>query len=437
VADAGVVFFFDYGGAPDPGQTPVTPALYRYDGASGTLAKFEGWFAWAVAHETADGIYVQGPNGRMDFMRWDGSRASDQEFIACQQQPGLFASWCSVSATGVGVGYGSHTGPGPGPFTGPWCPPAWIRLPGTARSTSFPSDLCVQSARVSADGKQILISDVAQQASPAAFLGGRCQPGYTTFDDKTCYERRFWVMPVGGAPRQFRLSPPMPDVFLGDLSPDGRFAIGAQPGALVRVEVATGKATSLGPVAPTAAPRWSATGRLAVVRGAGEDTWIDRTVVTVAEDASARELRFSQSAWAIGLVPAWDPAGRRLAWIASPAGVLGAASSAQDYLDGRGVGDRRVLVSDLTSDPTEIRCGEGVAEGLRWSSDGSALLLVCRRPAARIAAFDLWLYRFGASSTASVQLVRGITWGGVDAHGIAPDLFVSAAWSRAASGAAP
>src|SRR2546428_8990442 len=235
VPDAGLLLFFDYGGAPDMG---ATPAAYRYDGASGALSKIAegGLISGSVAHETAGGIYVQGPNGRWDLMRWDGSRASDEEFTACQQQPGFFASWCSVSATGIGVGYGSHLGAGPRPFTGPWCPPAFIRLPGTARSTNFPPELCVQGARVSADGKQILISDLARQASPGALVGGRCQPGYVTFDETTCYEQRLWIMPVGGTPRQLLLSPGLPGFFPADLSPDGRSVVGTHPGGLVLVD---------------------------------------------------------------------------------------------------------------------------------------------------------------------------------------------------------
>lgn len=436
VSDAGILFFFDYGGSPDLGQS-VTPALYRYDGTSGALSKItDGPFGGRMAHETAGGAYVQGPQGRWDLLRWDGSRASDQDFTACQQEPGIFASWCSASATGVGVGYGSHTGPGPGPFTGPWCPPAFVRLPGTARSTSFPPELCVQVAKVSADGKQILISDIARQSSPDALFRGRCQSGYFTLDDTACYEQRLWVMPVGGAPLRLRLSLGVPDLVLSDLSPDGRYATGQQGNGLFFVDLQTGSVTPLGTVRQTPL-RWSSSDRLAFVRGAAEESWIDKTVVVKAADGAERELRFSQSASAIGLAPAWDPAGRRLAWIASPASVTGANVAAQEYLEGRGVGDRRVLISDLTSDPVEIRCGEGVTEGVRWSQSGTMLLLLCRRPGARIAPFDLWLHRLGAPGGASVALVKGITWGGVDTHGFAPDLFTHTAWSRAVATLSP
>ena len=433
VPDAGLLFFFDYGDSPDLGRT-VTPVLYRYDGASGVLSKITeggGWFSWSVGHETTGGIYVQGPNGRWDLMRWDGSRASDQEFTACQQEPGYFASWCSVSATGVGAGYGSHTGPGPGPFTGPWCPPAFMRLPGTARSTSFSPELCVQWVHVSADGTQTLIGDLARDATPGVFVGGQCAPGYFTADGPSCYRQRLWIMPVGGAPRQLRLSPDVPG-FVGALSPDGRFAVGQTQDGLFLADVQTGKSTSLGAVLRTA-PRWSPSGGLAFVRGAAEESWIDKTVVVVTADGSTRDVRGPQrdgtSALPIGLAPAWDPAGRRLAWIASPALVPG-ADGMQDYMAGIGVGDRRVLVSDLGSDPLEIRCGSGVAEGVRWSHDGTALLLLCRKPGTRVDAFELWLHRLGTPGGASTPIVRGITWGGVDAHGFAPDLFTRTAWSR-------
>jgi hypothetical protein len=292
---------------------------------------------------------------------------------------------------------------------------------------------------VSTDGRQILIFDVASQASTLAPVGGRCQPGYVAFDETKCYEQRLWIMPVGGVPRRLRLSPDLPGFAPWELSPDASSAVGWHIGGLVLVDLVTGRTTSLGPTERTGLPRWSASGGLAFVRGAGEESWIDKTVV-VAADGSTRDIRFSRSdgknGGGIGLAPAWDPAGRRLAWIASPASVPG-ADAAQDYLAGRGVGDRRVLVSDLTSDPVEIRCGESVAEGVRWSRDGTALLLLCRRPGARVTAFELWLHRLGTPGGASVPIVRGITWGGVDAHGFAPDVFTHTAWSRALAAIAP
>jgi hypothetical protein len=243
-------------------------------------------------------------------------------------------------------------------------------------------------------------------------------------------------MPVGGTPRRVRISPGLPGFVPAGLAPDGRYATVLQGDGLWFVDLQTGTATTLGPIRQTT-PRWSSSDGLAFARGAAEESWIDKTVVAVAANGSVRDMRFTESRWAIGLAPAWDPAGRRLAWIASPAGVAGTTAAAQDYLDGKGVGDRRVLVSDLTTtDPLEIRCGDGVAEGVRWSQDGTALLLLCRRPGTRVAAFDLWLHRLGAPGP-SVPVVRGITWGGVDANGFAPDLFTHTAWSRAVATGSP
>jgi hypothetical protein len=107
-----------------------------------------------------------------------------------------------------------------------------------------------------------------------------------------------------------------------------------------------------------------------------------------------------------------------------------AEDPARDYLAGRGVGDRRVLVSDLASDPVEVRCGAGtVAEGVRWAHDGSALLLLCRRPGMTVNAFELWYHALGAGAQ-PVVLVRGLTLGGVDPFGDAPSMLTTTAWSR-------
>lgn len=430
VPEAGVLFFIDYDGAsvgrPDYGRT-FPGALYRYDGASGSITTVAPGEA-SVAHETASGVYFQGIQGRWDLLRWDGTFASDREFTACQDEPGFFASWCTVSATGVGVGYGSHVGP--------VCPSrAFIRLPGATQGASFLPEFCVEWVQVSADGTQLLIRGLVPDGSA---IQGSCKPGSSEVDG-TCFRAEQWVMPVGGSPRPLRLSPELPNARLA-LSPDGRFATAEHLGGLFLVDLSTGRTTYLGSVYQGGSPRWAASGGLAFVRGGGQESWIDKTVVVVAPDGSTRELRGYQSdggnLWPSALAPAWDSAGGRLAWIASPAyAVPGEEAAAQDYLGdylgGRGVGDRRVLVSDLTSDPLEIRCGEGVAEGVRWSHDGTALLLLCRRAGARVNAFELWLHRLDVPGGAAVPVVRGLTWGGVAAYGLAPSLFTHTAWSRA------
>jgi hypothetical protein len=433
VPDAGILFFLDYDGRalgrPDHGRT-FDPALYRYDGTTGSITKVSDWYpfsAGGLAHETANGIYLRGPQGRWDLLRWDGTRASDQEFTACQPFSGNFASWCAVSATGVGVGWGTHVGSpckAPAPF---------IRFPGDTQGRQLlRAELCVQWIFISADGTQLLIRHLAAEG---AATRGTCASDAIEIDG-TCYRQRLLVMPVGGEPRPLNLSPDLPGVAMFTLAADGRWAMAENMGGLSRVDLATGRTTDLGPIHALAfeQARWSANGRIAFVRGGAQESWIDKTVVVVAPDGSTTEVRGDRRVgghYPSGLAPAWDPTGMRLAWIAAR-GSSGEAAAvvSQDLLDGRGVGDRRVLVSDLGSEPLEIRCGEGVAEGVRWSQDGSALLLLCRRPGTRVNGYELWLYRLGASGGA-VPIVRGLTLGTVDTYGNAPSLFANTAWSRA------
>lgn len=240
-------------------------------------------------------------------------------------------------------------------------------------------------------------------------------------------------MPAGSAPRKLQI-PALPGFIDGyTLSPDGRYAAARHLGGLFLVDLASGHATHLGIGSgqETVAPRWSRDGRLVFVRGGGRESWLDRTVVVATPDGSMREIRGFPSDGGLpsGLAPVWDPAGKRLAWVASPSSAGRSDDPARDYLAGRGVGDRRVLVSDLTADPVEIRCGEGVAEGVRWSHDGAALLLLCRRPSLRLNAFELWLHPLGTPGARAVALVRRLTLGGVDSNGNAPSL-TNTGWSR-------
>ena len=431
IADAGILFFRDYDGPsmgrPDYGRS-FLPGLYRYDGAFGNITKLSDYpfgFGGGLTHETSAGIYMRGMQGRWDLLRWDGTHASEKEFTACQPEDAIYASWCAVSATGVGVGWGSHTG---SPCK---APPAFIRRPSDPRGAALmPGAYCVIGAQISADGTQVLVSGLAEEG---AAVQGVCRSGATEIDG-ICHRSEVWVMTVGGAPRRLTLTPELPGVGGLDLSPDGRSATAEHLGALFHVDLSSGRTTSLGPVQQQHSARWSSNGRLAFVRGGGTQSWAERTVIVVAPDGSSQEVRPKKAdgaaRWPSALAPAWDPTGSRLAWIASAtSAVSGASGAAEDYLHGRGVGDRRVLVSDLASEPSEVRCGEGVAEGVRWSHDGSALLLLCRRPGVRVDAFDLWLHRLNVPGTA-VPIVRGLTLGGVDANGYPPSLFGSVAWSR-------
>jgi hypothetical protein len=409
VPDAGILFISDYD--PPDGQQSAQAGLYRYDGTTGALTRVDAVpFAIgpAIAHDGPAGAYLRGPNGRWDLLRWNGTRASDSEFTACQSEPNLFASFCTVTRGGVGIGYGTHTGA---------CSPqpAFVRYPGDARGRPILADLCVQAAWASDDGRTILARALAKTGQ----VGGACE---LAGPDGTCYRVEAWVL-ADGTPRKLQaLSDLAGDIAV---SPDGRSAVVPQPSGLVLVDLASGSAAPLG--RSYGSPQWSKDGRLAFVRGARSEPWIDKTIVVATPGGSSREIQGGP----VGLAPVWDPAGRRLAWIASRSAAEGTADQiAADLLAGRGVGDRRVLMSDLSGDPEEIRCGEGVAEGVRWSHDGSALLLLCRRPGLRTNAFDLWLYPLGLPGGHVYPLVRGLTLGGFEMSAMAPSLLNVTGWSR-------
>lgn len=431
VPEAGILFFSDYG--PADQSHLEQRALYRYDGATGALMSLGADSlampgATGIAHDGAAGVYVRGIQGRWDLLRWDGSRVSDADFTACQIRDGYFASWCTVTPGGVGLGWGTHTP------TDPCGLPQFIRFPGDARGRPLPAELCVSGAWVSDDGGVV----VAKGLVRAGPVGAGCAPDL--FEEQgTCYRRDTWVIPTGGMPRQLK-TPELPgsaDDFR--LSPDGKYAAARHLGGLFIIDLASGRATHLGS-AYGHEPRWSKDGQLVFVRGVGRESWRDKTVVVATPDGSVREIRgyaWDDGGFPSGLAPVWDPTGRRLAWIASPTSADRSDDPARDYLAGRGVGDRRVLVSDLASDPLEIRCGERIAEGVRWSHDGTALLLLCRRPGLRMSAFELWLYPLGTTGARAVPLVSGITMGGADPNGIAPSLSGNVAWSHGLSNTRP
>src|SRR5207237_9072996 len=114
--------------------------------------------------------------------------------------------------------------------------------------------------------------------------------------------------------------------------------------------------------------------------------------------------------------------------------VEGPACDGAGYLAGIGVGDRRVVISNLAGDTTEIRCPGRVVEGVRWSRDGDALLLLCRRSGATSDVFELWLRRLNPpAAPTAVRVATGLGWDGYfdQQTGVAPSLSTLVAWSRA------
>jgi dipeptidyl aminopeptidase/acylaminoacyl peptidase len=239
-----------------------------------------------------------------------------------------------------------------------------------------------------------------------------------------------WIVEADGAARLLYRPAPGKGLPL-QWSSDGRYLTGVEmrPGdsavRLLLLDVASGRVTDLGNTAAQQSIQWSAEGRLAFVRGSGDLTWRDKELVVREQDGSERVVT---PPGFVGLAPAWDPARGRLAWIAGPAG------DGSGYLEGTGVGDRRVVVSDLAGGTTEIRCPGRVVEGVRWSRDGEALLLLCRRPGATSDVFELWLHRLNSrAGPAAVRVLAGLGWDDYFDRqtGRVPTLSRSVAWSRA------
>ena len=76
-----------------------------------------------------------------------------------------------------------------------------------------------------------------------------------------------------------------------------------------------------------------------------------------------------------------------------------------------------------------------VAEGMRWSADGEALLLLCRNPGRDPYPLEVWLYQLGSGTSAPLitGLVSDPQARGFGFYGAQPSLFSIVAWSRAAN----
>ena len=320
-----------------------------------------------------------------------------------------------MSATGGCVSYGTDG--------------VSVRLAGesTARLV-LPADWGAGGAVWSPDGTRLLIL-----RSIRARPGPGLDPGQTAL----------WLLERDGRLRELYRPAPQGILRAPRWSPDGGSALvlrigttsnsfaadGAETATLL-VDIGTGRVSDLGVVLNSGWAVWGPGGSLAYVRGGGRMTWENKTLIV--RSPEGRERVRNVSGERVALAPDWDPAHGRLGWVSGPAAP--GSGNGDGYIDGLGGGARVAVIADDVRS-TEVRCGEGrVVEGLRFSKDGDALLLLCRKPGRDPLPLELWLYRMADGTSA--PLVRGIASdrlaGGFGFYGMQPNLVAITAWSRAA-----
>jgi hypothetical protein len=377
-------------------------AVYRYEGATGHLDV-------AVRGATFDrvvsaGPYVAGRQSGLTLLRWDGTT---QDATCGTGRVDRSPSGACVSSGADGV---------------------FIQLPGeSAPRLELPPDWGAGSAQWSPTADRLLLIRAIRPRP-----GPGMDPGQSAL----------WVRESDGRLRELYRPPGQGVLTNLRWSPDGKSALvwrigttsnsfaadGVETAALL-VDVDTAKVVDLGVVMSTQ-PQWGPDGSLAFIRGGGRMTWDSKQLVVRGVDGRER-VTAPTDASRVALLPAWDPAHGRLAWVSGPSAT--GSLSGDGYVEGLGPGQRVAMIDDGMS-ASEVRCSEGrVVEGVRWSSDGSALLLLCRKPGRDPLPLELWLYRLVDGSSA--PLVRGLVSdpiaGGFGFYGAQPSLFSIVAWSRA------
>lgn len=394
VPDAGVLYLI---GADD--------GIYRYEGRSGRLTPV--WRASSFDRVSVAGVYAAGRQGGLTLLRWDGT---------------------TVDA-GCGGGYGTVSSGGSCASSGP--DGISVRLPGEAQPRLvLPPDWRGGSPVWSPGGDRLLLVRVIESRP-----GPGEDPGLSAL----------WMLEKDGRTREIYRPPTRGVLTAPRWSPDGRFALVRQytttsnslaadgsGTSLLLIEVATGHVVDLGVVMSVS--QWGPRGDLAYVSGGSRMTWENKTLIVRGADGRERIAQAPTNEPRVALAPAWDGARGRLAWISGPA--LPGSGNGDGYIDGAGAGQRVAVINDGAK-ASEVRCGAGrVAEGVRWSSDGDALLMLCRKPGRDAFPLELWLYRL--SDGTSAPLVTGLVGGPPEAagfgfYGAQPSLFSIVAWSRDAN----
>jgi hypothetical protein len=383
VPEAGVVYVW---GAND--------GIYRYDGTTGALMRVFGMSS--IALDSADGPYVLGRHGGITLLRWDGStepqRCGSGAFAAISTAGG-----CAF--TGAGPDRTVYVDNGSGPQ---------LLLPADWGAGSF-----------AWDGTGLALAIVRFESRPEPIRA----------------HSTLWVMDLrhGGLKKVFDSA--SPTSYLTSLSWSGRrisfleydstSASASADGANIHlwvIDVDTGRKADLGHVIYP--PRWSPDGRLAFVRGGDRFTWTTKELAILDQGWNVTVTAGGEAT--IAIAPAWQPVAQdaRLAWIDAP----DTTECCQRYVAGLGPSAQRVAVLDTGAGRTRMSCPGMVTEGVRWSSDGRSVLLLCRAPGVEYHALQIWYAPVGGTARALVTGLGDLAFG---YYGKQPGLLDITAWSLA------
>jgi hypothetical protein len=388
------------GAVPDAGVLYVWGAddgIYRYDGATGAVARVSG--ASTLAGESPAGPYVLGRHGGMSLLKWDGTAE-----IACPS-----SGYAAISSRG-GCAYSDgpgavHIDDGSGPR---------LLLPASWSASGFVW---------SPDGAELVI--VRHESRPEPVRGHQTlwhldRRGQLSkiFDSSSATSFLYGITWSNGRRLSF-------------LEQDSTSASAGADGANIRlrvIDVDTRYTVDLGHLIQGRAwVRWSADGQLAFVRGGDRYTWTHKELAVLDRDWNVRVVAGGGDT--IALAPAWQPVGpaglarlARLAWIAAP----DTDECCQRYVAGVGPSADRVAVLETASGTLRLTCPGQVTEGVRWAADGSAVLLLCRASGVERRALSIWYAPLGGVPRA---LVTGLGDLGFGFYGAQPSLFTLVAWS--------
>ena len=408
MADAGVLYVW---GSDD--------GIYRYDGATGALVRV--WGMSTLSSETAHGPYVLGRHGGITLLHWDGAtepKCPGGSFAAISTRG-------TCAFTGVGGDSAVYVDRGIGGV-----------------QMLLPAEWGAGSYAWSHDGLELAIVRSERRADPV--------PALEPLSRNTLWhlDRR------GTLTKIFDSSNSMSFLYGLKWSFGGRVAfwenattsnsIAADGGAttLHVVDVHTRAHVNLGTTLGSRAwAQWSLDGRLAFVSGGGRQTWGNKQLIVLERDGTQRVIAGTLGKTSDGasaaIAPAWQPVfappGResvfgspaRLAWIEGPAGGIEASP---DYFRAVGPIAQRVAVLETPGGRTSLTCPGLVTEGVRWSADASAALLLCRAPGVDQRALQVWYAPIGGTPRA---LVTGLGDLGFGYYGMQPSLFDIVAWSLA------